>query len=118
MNVGITRAKSSILVVGSASTLKHDEHWKNLVMSAEKRDNLFKVSKPYISIFSDENLESMKQKPKVEDRGAQPMDVDRQHDNETNALFSNPGDAERGQADDNDYGDGDGDAFDGGFDAD
>ncbi|XP_044479104.1 probable helicase MAGATAMA 3 isoform X1 [Mangifera indica] len=119
MNVGITRAKSSILVVGSASTLKHDEHWKNLVTSAEKRDCLFKVSKPYASFFSDENWESMKPKPKVEDRGVQPMDVDGQHDNETNALYANTGDADQEQADDNDYGDGDGNGDgDGGFDAD
>ena len=77
MNVGITRAKSSVLVcisfaltnkyyffassyftshfrdlacvvdqvVGSASTLKRgDEHWNNLVQSAEKRDCFFKVN--------------------------------------------------------------------------
>ncbi|XVF00745.1 hypothetical protein REPUB_Repub04eG0027900 [Reevesia pubescens] len=43
MNVGITRAKSSVLVVGSASTLKNDEHWSNLVESAEKRRRFFKV---------------------------------------------------------------------------
>ncbi|KDP29174.1 hypothetical protein JCGZ_16563 [Jatropha curcas] len=43
MNVGITRAKSTVLVVGSASTLRTDEHWNNLVESAEKRDFLFKV---------------------------------------------------------------------------
>ncbi|XP_024022736.1 probable helicase MAGATAMA 3 isoform X2 [Morus notabilis] len=45
MNVGITRAKSSVLVVGSASTLRRgDEHWNNLVQSAEKRDCMFKVN--------------------------------------------------------------------------
>lgn len=61
----------------------------------------------------------MKPKPKVEDRGVQPMDVDGQHDNETNALYANTGDADQEQADDNDYGDGDGNGDgDGGFDAD
>ncbi|KAL5703621.1 putative helicase MAGATAMA 3 [Ranunculus cassubicifolius] len=59
MNVGITRAKSSVLVVGSASALKQDNHWKNLVESAESRDCLFKVPKPYESYFSDKNLETM-----------------------------------------------------------
>ncbi|CAM8908766.1 unnamed protein product [Rhodiola kirilowii] len=71
MNVGITRARSSILVVGSASTLrKGDEHWKNLVQSAEtvqRVENgetqnvncLFKVDKPYAAFFRDENLNKM-----------------------------------------------------------
>ncbi|KAL0648656.1 hypothetical protein Bca4012_046947 [Brassica carinata] len=60
MNVGITRAKSSVLVVGSAATLKSDPLWKNLVESAEKRNRLFKVSKPMNDFFSEENLERMK----------------------------------------------------------
>ncbi|KAF3504992.1 hypothetical protein F2Q69_00045549 [Brassica cretica] len=60
MNVGITRAKSSVLVVGSAATLKSDPLWKNLVECAEKRNRLFKVSKPMSDFFSEENLERMK----------------------------------------------------------
>ncbi|WZZ92188.1 hypothetical protein YC2023_120767 [Brassica napus] len=60
MNVGITRAKSSVLVVGSAATLKSDPLWKNLVESAEKRNRLFKVSKPMDDFFSEDNLERMK----------------------------------------------------------
>ncbi|CAN1324791.1 Probable helicase MAGATAMA 3 [Linum perenne] len=59
MNVGITRAKSTVLVVGSATTLKRDKHWTNLIESAEKRNVLFKVSKPYASFLSDSNLEGM-----------------------------------------------------------
>ncbi|XP_010670996.2 probable helicase MAGATAMA 3 isoform X1 [Beta vulgaris subsp. vulgaris] len=59
MNVGITRARSCILVVGSASTLKRDKHWSNLVEAAEKNNSLFKISKPYASFFSDESLKSM-----------------------------------------------------------
>ena len=35
-------------VVGSASTLKTDEHWKNLVESAEKRNVLLKVNIRFI----------------------------------------------------------------------
>ncbi|GAB2275183.1 hypothetical protein Dimus_009945 [Dionaea muscipula] len=63
MNVGITRAKSSVLVVGSASTLKKEnQHWHNLIAHAEKNERLLKVSKPYASFCSDENLESMKEK--------------------------------------------------------
>ncbi|PSS19095.1 Helicase [Actinidia chinensis var. chinensis] len=42
MNVGITRARSSVLVVGSASTLKRDKHWKSLLQSAEERYSVFK----------------------------------------------------------------------------
>ncbi|KAJ0266368.1 DNA2/NAM7 helicase-like [Hirschfeldia incana] len=64
MNVGITRAKSSVLVVGSAATLKSDPLWKNLVESAEKRNRLFKVSKPMNDFFSEENLERMKVREK------------------------------------------------------
>ncbi|KAF5745085.1 helicase MAGATAMA 3-like isoform X1 [Tripterygium wilfordii] len=59
MNVGITRAKSSVLVVGSASALRNDGQWNNLIESAEKRNVLFKVSKPYASFFSDENMKAM-----------------------------------------------------------
>ncbi|KAK7852315.1 putative helicase magatama 3 [Quercus suber] len=44
MNVGITRAKSSVLVVGSSSTLRRDEHWNNLVESAENRKCFIQVN--------------------------------------------------------------------------
>ncbi|KAL8227436.1 hypothetical protein R6Q59_000079 [Mikania micrantha] len=44
MNVGITRARASILVVGSVDALRKDVHWKNLITSAEERNCLFKVS--------------------------------------------------------------------------
>ncbi|KAF3791608.1 putative helicase MAGATAMA 3 [Nymphaea thermarum] len=60
MNVGITRARSSILVVGSASTLAHDKHWHSLVENAKERKCYFKVSKPYSSFFSEANLKSMR----------------------------------------------------------
>ncbi|MCO5576307.1 hypothetical protein L7F22_030116 [Adiantum nelumboides] len=60
MNVGLTRARSSMLVVGSASTLMQDKHWGNLVTSAQHRKRLFKVSKPYHNLFTDESFASMK----------------------------------------------------------
>lgn len=66
MNVGITRARSSVLVVGSASTLMQDDHWKNLVQSAKERGCYFKVTKPYASFFSDANLESLRVQSKAE----------------------------------------------------
>ncbi|KAD3067329.1 hypothetical protein E3N88_35209 [Mikania micrantha] len=59
MNVGITRARASILVVGSVDALRKDVHWKNLITSAEERNCLFKVSKPYVDFFSDKSLASM-----------------------------------------------------------
>ncbi|XP_077241380.1 P-loop containing nucleoside triphosphate hydrolases superfamily protein isoform X2 [Tasmannia lanceolata] len=62
MNVGITRARSSILVVGSASTLMQDKHWSNLVRSASDENCFFKVSKPYSLFFAGDNLGSMKLK--------------------------------------------------------
>lgn len=95
MNVGITRAKSSVLVVGSAATLKSDPLWKNLVESAEKRNRLFKVSKPMIDFFSEENLETMKV---TED-----MDIPDGPGFEDEA----PPVANFGRDDDNDFGDGD-----------
>eukprot|EP01018_Ginkgo_biloba_P018605 Gb_01813 [translate_table: standard] len=101
MNVGITRARASMLVVGSASTLMQDEHWSNLVKSAQQRKCLFKVSKPYHSFFSDESLASMK-KIEEEDKGMkkevasgtalqaeetviEPMEVDHANDIEDDA---------------------------------
>ncbi|MQL89807.1 hypothetical protein Taro_022394, partial [Colocasia esculenta] len=66
MNVGITRARSSVLVVGSASTLVQDGHWSNLVNSAKDRNCYFKVSKPYASFLSEGNLESLKKKTPME----------------------------------------------------
>jgi len=68
MNVGITRARASMLVVGSASTLMQDKHWSNLVKSAQQRKCMLKVSKPYQSFFSDESLAAIK-KINKEDRG-------------------------------------------------
>lgn len=110
MNVGITRAKSAVLVVGSASTLRNDEHWNNLVESAEKRNVLFKVSKPYSSFFGDSNLNSMKVErslPDGLDTGDMEinelMDVHREH-------------ADEEQAEDNDLEDGEMDG--GGYDED
>ncbi|KAG6711208.1 hypothetical protein I3842_05G042000 [Carya illinoinensis] len=109
MNVGITRAKSSVLVVGSSSTFRRDEHWNNLVESAEKRDCCIKVSKPYTSFFTDESLDSMRAEPSYGETGQQD-EVD------NNApLPDNHGDADHGQADDHDFGDGDMDMDDGGF---
>lgn len=59
MNVGITRARSSVLVVGSASTLKKDKHWGNLVESAQESKGFFEVMKPYAKFFSDDAMEKL-----------------------------------------------------------
>ncbi|KAF8115211.1 hypothetical protein N665_0029s0054 [Sinapis alba] len=99
MNVGITRAKSSVLVVGSAATLKSDPLWKNLVESAEKRNRLFKVSKPMNDFFSEENLETMKVREKD-------MEIPDALGFEDEAP---PLAASYGGNDDNDFGDGGGD---------
>lgn len=73
MNVGITRARCSVLVVGSASTLRGDGHWKNLIESAEQRNVLFKVFKPYAEFFSEASLESMLLKPAAPERPESPV---------------------------------------------
>ncbi|XP_071931172.1 probable helicase MAGATAMA 3 isoform X1 [Coffea arabica] len=115
MNVGITRARSSVLVVGSATTLKRDKHWQNLVASAETRNSLFKVSKPYTEFFSDEHLKSLEAKESMPERDEVPLE-----DMEISVpIHGAADDAEQGQAGDQDWGDaGEGEGFDGGFDED
>ncbi|XP_042040574.1 probable helicase MAGATAMA 3 isoform X3 [Salvia splendens] len=108
MNVGITRARSSVLVVGSASTLRGDDHWKNLIESAEKRNVLFKVSKPYADFFSEASLESMTVVANPESP-EDPMEVD---DNENAVPIDINGGVDPGEAD---WG---GDDGDGGYDED
>ncbi|KAL0357121.1 UNVERIFIED_CONTAM: putative helicase MAGATAMA 3 [Sesamum calycinum] len=112
MNVGITRARASVLVVGSASTLKRDDHWKNLVESAEQRNVLFKVSKPYNDFFSEANLKLMEVKESMQEKPEGPleeMDIDV-------PIDANAGSADQGQPEDNDWGDaGEGEAYEGDF---
>ncbi|KAM0893397.1 hypothetical protein ACQ4PT_025141 [Festuca glaucescens] len=60
MNVAITRARSAVLVIGSASTLQKDEHWNNLVECAKERNHYFKVSKPFTTFFAEDNFKTMK----------------------------------------------------------
>ncbi|KAI5661475.1 hypothetical protein M9H77_20798 [Catharanthus roseus] len=115
MNVGITRARASVLVVGSVSTLKRDDHWKNLIESAEKRNVLIEVSKPYTEFFSDANLKLMEVKEAKPERPEAPledMDV-------TVPIDGNEDDAEQGQVADQDFGEaGEDGGFDGGYDED
>lgn len=109
MNVGITRAKSAVLVVGSASTLRRSEQWNKLVESAEKKECLFKVSKPYSSFFTDESLTSMKKKDETPQMTERPDVANNDIQPDNFAAHDEP---------DNDYGDGDADMGDGGFDED
>ncbi|XP_051146764.1 probable helicase MAGATAMA 3 isoform X2 [Andrographis paniculata] len=110
MNVGITRARSSVLVVGSASSLKRDEHWKNLVESAEQRDVYFKVSKPYANFFSETSLKSMELRESMPEN--RPEDIDGNV-----AMDINAGGVIHTQLEENDWGDGGGDfGLDGGDD--
>ncbi|KAK7373156.1 hypothetical protein VNO80_06554 [Phaseolus coccineus] len=112
MNVGITRAKSAVLVVGSASTLSRSEQWNKLVESAEKRNCLFKVSQPYSSFFSDESLTSMQTKEAEPSQVIGATDtVDNDVQPNTAATFD-----DQAQAEDNE--DGDVDMNDAGFDED
>lgn len=77
MNVGITRARASVLVVGSADALRQDKHWKSLIASAEERKFLFKVSKPFTEFFSEDNLTSMAaEETALEVLGPDDMDAD------------------------------------------
>lgn len=47
INVGLTRARASMLVVGNASTLEHDENWGSLIRSARQRGRMYRVTTPY-----------------------------------------------------------------------
>ncbi|XP_054776314.1 probable helicase MAGATAMA 3 [Prosopis cineraria] len=117
MNVGITRAKSAILVVGSASTLRRSERWNKLVESAEKRHSLLKVGKPYSSFFSDEKLKSMK--AKITEALAPPQMVAAVDETDNNVPLDNAAaDADQAQAEEQDYGDGDADMEYAGYDED
>ncbi|XP_073133185.1 probable helicase MAGATAMA 3 [Henckelia pumila] len=89
MNVGITRARSSVLVVGSASTLKRDEHWENLITSAEQRNVLFKISRPCTEFFSDSGLEQMKVKESTAERpdASEDMDYDMPNFGDTGGAY-------------------------------
>ncbi|KAG8368732.1 hypothetical protein BUALT_Bualt15G0076600 [Buddleja alternifolia] len=111
MNVGITRARSSVMVVGSASTLKRDEHWKNLVESAEQRNVLFKVSKPYTEYFSEANLKLMEVKesmPEKPEATTEDMDVGV-------PIDVNAASGDQAQPEENDWGDaGEAEGYDGG----
>ncbi|ORZ14789.1 AAA domain-domain-containing protein [Absidia repens] len=44
MNVGLTRAKRSLFILGHAKSLQHDEYWGNLVEDAKERKMLQEVS--------------------------------------------------------------------------
>ncbi|WVZ05739.1 hypothetical protein V8G54_019085 [Vigna mungo] len=102
MNVGITRAKSAVLVVGSASTLRRSKQWNKLVESAEKRDCL----------SNDDSLASMQKKLAEPSQLIGPTDtVDNDVQPNTAATFD-----DQAQAEDND--DGDVDMNDAGFDED
>ncbi|KAI4312515.1 hypothetical protein MLD38_037321 [Melastoma candidum] len=101
MNVAITRARSSVLVVGSATTLRNDKHWNNLIEAAAKTGSLYKVSKPYQSFFSDGELETMRVKKDADLSGyaEMPSEMD-------NVATVYTGDTEPAAADDDDHGDG------------
>ncbi|KAM0751036.1 P-loop containing nucleoside triphosphate hydrolase protein [Meredithblackwellia eburnea MCA 4105] len=47
MNVALTRAKSSLFVLGDANRLASDEHWRALVDDAKVRGNYRKVRSPW-----------------------------------------------------------------------
>ncbi|XP_024537137.1 probable helicase MAGATAMA 3 [Selaginella moellendorffii] len=60
MNVGLTRARASMLVVGCAAALRQDEHWGNLIKHAQQRNRMFKVQKPYHALFNEASLAATK----------------------------------------------------------
>ncbi|CAI5466534.1 unnamed protein product [Closterium sp. Yama58-4] len=69
MNVGITRARSSMLVVANAAALMVDEHWGNLVKHARSTNRYLKVSRPFHRIFASDHLEKMRALAQAEGEG-------------------------------------------------
>lgn len=51
INVGLTRARCSLIVVGCAKALRGDPVWGRLVNQARNRSSMFKVAKPYKDFF-------------------------------------------------------------------
>lgn len=47
INVGITRARCALLIIGHAASLAVDQRWRNLVKSAVDRGVMFQPVKPY-----------------------------------------------------------------------
>jgi hypothetical protein len=47
INVGITRARCALLIIGHAASLAIDARWRNLVASAVERDVVYCPTKPY-----------------------------------------------------------------------
>ncbi|MEW5304818.1 MAG: hypothetical protein WDW36_007402 [Sanguina aurantia] len=52
INVGITRARCSLIVVGSARALQVDGHWANLIHSAMERGCFFRTKTPFDKWFA------------------------------------------------------------------
>lgn len=47
INVGLTRARCALLIIGNARSLASDEHWGNLVRGALQRGAMYRPTKPY-----------------------------------------------------------------------
>eukprot|EP00878_Enallax_costatus_P007720 GHUV01008081.1.p1 GENE.GHUV01008081.1~~GHUV01008081.1.p1 ORF type:complete len:869 (+),score=299.72 GHUV01008081.1:2923-5529(+) len=47
INVGITRARCALLIIGHAASLATDTRWRNLLKSAVERDCMYQPVKPY-----------------------------------------------------------------------
>ncbi|KAI9006559.1 SEN1 N terminal-domain-containing protein [Phycomyces nitens] len=48
MNVGLTRAKSSMFILGNAYALMKSHHWRDLINDAHSRKSIRKVSRPFL----------------------------------------------------------------------
>jgi len=52
VNVGLTRARASLFVLGCSESIRDDENWGVLVESAQRRKCALSVTKPYSAFFS------------------------------------------------------------------
>lgn len=68
MNVGITRARASMLVVGCAAVLRQDKHWGNLVKHARTQKRFAKAVRPYHKLFTEESLKAMQELTKAQEK--------------------------------------------------
>ncbi|KAJ8908284.1 hypothetical protein NDN08_008375 [Rhodosorus marinus] len=51
MNVALTRARFALWIIGSARTLRTNEHWRKVIENAQQRDCYLKVKKPIEESF-------------------------------------------------------------------
>jgi senataxin len=103
MNVGLTRAKSSLWVLGNSETLMRGEFWRKLIEDSKKRDRFWNASRYMGPLTEPSKAKKPKLKP-TEPKPVQVLEVDMSEAQTTNkALAASMSPASNG-LDVNDFG--------------